>query len=322
MLAHTNPLKINAEKTQNNLLIVRQATTIICMQTSLTSETLINSYQTIEKALNTAQEQLKSVSHSPRFDAEILLAHVLTCDRSLLKAWPDKNLTDEQVNAFVKLLDQRQTGKPVAYILGSKGFWTFDVEVNEHTLVPRPETEILVEHALKLIPTDKEFLIADICTGSGAIAFALASEYPLATLHASDIDKEALVVAERTLKNLALDNVVFFSGHLYSALPAAQYDLIVSNPPYIDKNDPYLIHPTMQHEPRHALIAENNGLAIIEALLSEVKTYLKKDGFLLIEHGHEQADDIRRLADTNKLNYSMCLQDYQALDRISVIQYI
>ena len=307
---------------QNNLLIVRQATTIICMQTSSVSETLINGSQTIEKALGNAQEQLKSVSHSPRFDAEILLAHVLECDRSLLKAWPEKELTEQEINSLLSLVEQRQTGKPIAYIFGSKGFWTFDVEVNEHTLVPRPETEILVEHALKIIPNDKDFLIADICTGSGAIAFALGSECPVATVHASDIDKEALVVAKRTLQNLALNNVKFFDGDLYSALPEKQYDLSVSNPPYIDKDDPYLTHPTMQHEPRHALIADNNGLAIIEKLLSEVKTYLKKGGFILIEHGHEQADSIRKYSEDNALNYSMCLQDYQALDRISVIQYI
>ncbi len=310
------------KNTQNILLIVRQATTIICMQTSLTSESLQNSAQTIEIALIKAQEQFKPVSHSPRFDAEILLAHVLKCDRSALKAWPEKNLSKDELQAYIGYIEQRLTGKPIAYILGSKGFWTFDVEVNEHTLVPRPETEILVEHALKIIPLDTEYLVADVCTGSGAIAFALASECPLATIHASDIDMQALKVAKRTLNNLALKNIEFFSGDLYSALPINQYDLIVSNPPYIDKDDPYLLHQTMQHEPRHALIAENNGLAIIEKLLSEVKTYLKKDGFILIEHGHEQAEDIRKLAAENKLNYSLCLQDYQALDRISVIQYI
>ena len=292
------------------------------MQTSSLSETLINASQTIENAINNAQELLKSISHSPRFDAEILLAHVMQCDRSVFKAWPEKALSEQEISSFSQLLAQRQTGKPIAYILGSKGFWTFDVEVNEHTLVPRPETEILVEHALRLIPDDKKFLIADICTGSGAIAFALASERALATVHASDIDEDALVVAKRTLHNLALENVEIFSGDLYSALPNKQYDLIVSNPPYIDKDDPYLVHPTMQHEPRHALIADNNGLAIIERLLSEVKKYLNKDAYILIEHGHEQADDIRKLAEMNKLKYSMCLQDYQALDRISVIQYI
>lgn len=309
------------KNSQNNLLIVRQATTIICMQTSSSSEILINSSQTIEKALNNAQELLKPVSHSPRFDAEILLAHVMKCDRSLFKAWPEKEL-GPSFQAFGELLKERSTGKPIAYILGSKGFWTFDVEVNEHTLVPRPETEILVEHALGLISSGKELLIADVCTGSGAIAFALASERPLVTVHATDIDEKALVVAKRTLHTLALENVEFFSGDLYSALPIKQYDLIVSNPPYIDKDDPYLSHPTMQHEPRHALIAENNGLAIIERLLADVKIHLKKEGFILIEHGHEQADDIRKLAEKNKLKYSMCLQDYQALDRISVIQYI
>ena len=309
-------------KTQNNLLIVRQATTIICMQNPASQETRIIGMQTIEQALATAQQELDSVSHSPKFDVEILLSHVLKCDRSLLKAWPERELSREEQSELTELLEQRSTGKPIAYILGKKGFWTFDVEVNEHTLVPRPETEILVEHALKIIPHDTEFLIADICTGSGAIAFALASERPMTNLHASDIDENALEVAKRSLQNLSLENITFYAGNLYTALPARNYDLIVSNPPYIDKDDPYLTHPTMQHEPRHALIAENKGLAIIEELLSEVKNYLKKDGFLLIEHGHEQADDIRRLANKYKLKYSMCLQDYQALDRISVIQYI
>jgi len=292
------------------------------MQTSTEPENHTNSSQTIEDALNKAQEQLKSISHSPRFDAEILLAHVLKQDRSVLKAWPERALKIQDNQQFSSLIKLRQTGKPIAYILGTKGFWTFDVEVNEHTLVPRPETELLVEHALKLIPSGANYLIADICTGSGAIAFALACERATATIYASDIDEQALAVATRTLEKLNLDNVEFFSGDLYEALPVKKYDLIVSNPPYIDKDDPYLKHPTMQHEPRQALIAENNGLAIIEKLLNEVHKYLKKEAYILIEHGHEQADAIRAIAKENGLNYSMCLQDYQALDRVSIIQYL
>jgi len=290
------------------------------MQSVPISEKLINSSQTIENALKHAYEHLQSVSHSPRFDAEILLSHAMQCDRSYLKAWPEKEL-GKFAACFKSLIEERSSGKPIAYILGSKGFWTLEITVNKHTLVPRPETEILVEQALKLIPHDRELLIADVCTGSGAIAFAIASECTNAQLHACDIDEQALQVAKTTLDALNLKNVALFSGNLYSALPDNQYDLIVSNPPYIDKDDPYLLHPTMQHEPKHALIAEKNGLAIIERLLTESKDYLKKGGYILIEHGHEQADAIRSLADKTELKYSLCLQDFQALDRVSVLQY-
>lgn len=281
----------------------------------------IENAQCIADILLQAQQSLINVSHSPSLDADILLSHILECDRSLLKAWPDRIVSTEHQAQFFKLIEQRETGKPIAYLLGTKPFWTFDIDVNEHTLVPRPETELLVEQALRLIDLEQKLLVADVCTGSGAIAFALASERPEIKVHASDIDSKALRVARTTLNRLELRNIVFFDGDLYDALPENNYDIIVSNPPYIDKDDPYLLHPTMQHEPRHALIADNNGLAIIEQLIAKSNNFLKDKGYLLLEHGHEQAADIRNLAKEHGLDYLMCLQDYQALDRISVLQY-
>lgn len=285
-------------------------------------KTLSEDARSIVEILRNAQASLTKISHSPHLDADILLAHVLECERSTLKAWPERVVSEAHQAQFFKLIDERATGTPIAYLLGKKAFWTFEVDVNEHTLVPRPETELLVEQALKLMPEDGHLKVADVCTGSGAIAFALASERTNIQVHASDIDNDALDVARSTLTRLNLNNVDFFEGDLYKALPDQDYDLIVSNPPYIDKNDPYLQHPTMHHEPRHALIAEDKGMAIIEQLMAEVKNYLKKDGYLLLEHGHEQADDIRHLAKAHSLHYQLCLQDFQALDRISVLQYL
>jgi len=252
-----------------------------------------------------------------------LLAQVLEVERSYLIAHSDRELTLSESQSFVKLLHERQTGKPIAYILGKKGFWTFELEVNEHTLVPRPETELLVEQALKLLPENKDVLVADICTGSGAIALAIASEKLNASLIATDLDEEALKTAERNRKNLGLNNVEYFHGDLYAALPDTnkKYNMIVSNPPYIDKDDVYLTHVTMQHEPRHALVAEDNGMAIIERLIKDCHLYLKQEGYLILEHGHEQRQAIEALCKEHHLNYTLGCQDYQALDRISVIQY-
>ena len=280
-------------------------------------------FRRINAILKESAEQLNGISHSPRLDVELLLAHVLKVDRSHFMAHADDEISVEDLALFHELVKDRKTGKPIAYIFGKKNFWTFELEVNENTLIPRPETELLVEQALNLIPKDKETLIADMCTGSGAIALAIASERQHAILHATDIDSSALEVAKRNKEILKLNNVSFFQGDLFNALPKAnnQYDLLLSNPPYIDKNDVYLTHPTMQHEPRHALIAENKGMHIIEQLITECHQYLKQDGYLILEHGHEQKSDIQFLCKQHHLNYILGCQDYQALDRISLIQY-
>lgn len=278
---------------------------------------------TLQSLIEDASAQLKGISHSPRLDVELLLAHVLKVDRSYFIAHADKTLSSDNFSVFNKLLEQRKAAKPIAYILGKKSFWTFEVKVNENTLVPRPETEILVEQALNLIPMGEESLIADICTGSGAIALAIAIERPNSLIHATDIDVGALKIAVKNKECLSIPNIDFFNGDLYSALPNLneKYDVLLSNPPYIDKDDVYLSHPTMQHEPRHALIADKNGLAIIERLIKECHLHLKKEGYLILEHGHEQKTDIQTLCKQHHLNYILGCQDYQALDRISIIQY-
>lgn len=304
----------------NKLRIVRQATTIILMSDGMDSESVIENSHCIADLLQAAHSRLKNISHSPSLDADILLSHVLDVDRSFLKAWSDHPVDNEKSELFLKLIKQRETGKPIAYILGSKSFWTLEIDVNEHTLVPRPETELLVEHALKLISPESKLKIADVCTGSGAIALAIASERPDVIMHATDIDPEALCLARKTLNRLKLRNVTFYDGNLYSALPEKNYDIIISNPPYVDKNDPHLLHPTMQHEPRHALVADKHGLAVIEDLITDAKLYLNKAGYLIIEHGHDQAEAIRDLAKTHKLEHLLCCQDFQALDRMSILQ--
>jgi len=256
----------------------------------------------LKHLIESASADLKGISHSPRLDVELLLAHVLDVKRSYFISYPEEIVSTKSLQQFSELLTERKTGKPIAYLLGKKGFWTFDLLVNENTLVPRPETELLVEQALQLIPE--------------------ASERPKAKLHATDIDKDALYVAQENKHLLNLNNVYFHSGDLYLGLPKQQqrYDMIVSNPPYIDKDDNYLTHPTMQHEPRHALIADNNGLAIIERLLERSNRYLKSNGYLLLEHGHEQKQAIKQLAKQHHLKYILGCQDYQALDRISILQ--
>lgn len=220
-------------------------------------------------------------------EAELLLAHALGVDRMALLAWPETALMPQELAHYGELLDARLAGQPVAYLLGRQPFWSLELKVTEATLIPRPETELLVERALEL-PLPGRARVADLGTGSGAIALALASERPGWRLLASDRSAAALRVAMDNAARLALDNVDFFCGHWGDALAGGVFDLVVSNPPYVAADDPHLQRGDLVAEPLSALASGAQGLDDLGYLATTVMGALRPGGWLLVEHGWEQ----------------------------------
>ena len=233
-------------------------------------------------------------SPTARLDAELLLAAALGKSRSYLHTWPEKIVSSEAALTFADYLQRRRGGEPVAYILGQQGFWKLDLEVAPHTLIPRPDTELLVEAALELLPATPTQVL-DLGTGSGAIALALASERPAWHVTAVDRVLEAVALAERNRQRLHLNNATVLNSHWFSALEGRTYDLIISNPPYIAANDPHLVAGDVRFEPASALVAGQDGLDDLRQIIKEAPAYLSAGGWLLLEHGYDQASAVRDL---------------------------
>lgn len=233
-------------------------------------------------------------SSSPRLDAELLLAHALGKPRSFLRTWPEHQPTEAQHAHFMALLTRRRAGEPVAYLLGEQGFWSLHLEVAAHTLIPRPDTELLVETALALCPATPSAIL-DLGTGSGAIALALASERPAWQLLGVDRIPEAVALAVRNKTRLALPNVQFQQSHWFSAIGAARFQMIVSNPPYIAADDPHLQQGDVRFEPLSALVAGADGLDDVRHIVRHAPLHLTAGGWLLLEHGYNQADAVQAL---------------------------
>ena len=243
---------------------------------------------TIAEALEKAIACFIPVSDSPQLDGQLLLADVLKVDRGYLLAWPDNVLKDPQYALFQVYVERRAHGEPMAYILGKKEFWGLSLTVTPDTLIPRPDTELLVQLTLEKLQAYKykEATVLDLGTGSGAIALALAHERPLWQLCGVDNSAASLAVAEKNRSSLALNHVHFIQSHWFSGVEKQLYDAIVSNPPYISSQDPHL--KALSHEPSSALVAENSGLAHLITLMEEAPYHLKSGGWLLLEHGYDQ----------------------------------
>ncbi|UVL57103.1 peptide chain release factor N(5)-glutamine methyltransferase [Pseudomonas sp. B21-035] len=233
-------------------------------------------------------------SPTARLDIELLLAAAIGKSRSYLHTWPERIVSSEAALTFADFLQRRRAGEPVAYILGQQGFWNLDLEVAPHTLIPRPETELLVETALQLLPGSAVKLL-DLGTGTGAIALALASERPLWQVTAVDRVLEAVALAERNRQRLQLNNVNVRSSHWFDALAGERFDLIISNPPYIAAADPHLVAGDVRFEPSSALVSGEDGLDDLRCIVSQAPAHLLPAGWLLLEHGYDQAAAVREL---------------------------
>ncbi|KTC61006.1 peptide chain release factor N(5)-glutamine methyltransferase [Pseudomonas savastanoi] len=234
-------------------------------------------------------------SPTARLDIELLLAAALGKPRSFLHTWPERIVSTEAALAFAGYLQRRRTGEPVAYILGQQGFWKLDLEVAPHTLIPRPETEMLVEAALELVPAFAPAKVLDLGTGTGAIALALANERQQWKVTAVDRVPEAVALAERNRQRLQLDNAQVLNSHWFSALEGQQFDLIISNPPYIADADPHLSAGDVRFEPSSALTAGSDGLDDLRTIIADAPAHLSADGWLLLEHGYDQGPAVREL---------------------------
>ena len=250
-------------------------------------------------------------------DAELLLCNILDKNRVYLHTWPDKELNKEQSEKFISLLDRRKSGEPIAYILGTKEFYGLDFIVNNNVLVPRPETEILVEEALKLIPKEKALRVLDLGTGSGAIAISIAKNRPKSNIVAIDKSKNALDIAQKNAKLLEVNNIEFYEGSWFSPLNINEkFDIIVSNPPYIGEHDPMLESNVKSFEPNIALIAAENGLADIKYIIKNSVNYLNKSGCLLLEHGYNQEEDIKNIFDIYNFANVKSIEDLAGINRV------
>ena len=259
--------------------------------------------------------RLAGLSESPALDVELLLCHVLERPRTFLFTHKDYLLSNDEAQSFELLLSRRINGEPVAHLIGSRGFWTLDLDVNPTTLIPRPDTECLVEKALELIPHTAARVL-DLGTGTGAIALALASECPAWQVVGVDRVPDAVVLAEQNRSKLELGNVAILQGSWFEPV-TGKYDLIVSNPPYIDPDDPHLQQGDVRFEPLSALIADDSGLADIRHIATQAGKYLNDGGKLLFEHGYDQAEAVREILTALKYIEIDSAQDYGGNDRIT-----
>lgn len=242
----------------------------------------------IEQALQHGQSLLLTSSESATLDAQVLLSHVLQCNSAHLFAWPEKNLTVQQYAQYEKLIQRRHKGLPVAHLTGYREFWSLNFKVDNSTLIPRPETETLVEFILHNYSDKKHLKLLDMGTGSGIIAISLAKEKPDWEIFASDISHAALNIAKSNCKQHQTNNLTFIHSNWFEMITQSNFDIIVSNPPYIASNDPHLSQGDLRFEPQNALASGEAGMNDIEHLCLHAKPRLAKNGCLIVEHGYNQ----------------------------------
>ena len=270
---------------------------------------------TVSEALDWATEQL-SESDDARLDSQVLLAYALNVSRTWLFTWPDKALDGATLTAFNALIEERKSGTPIAYITGYRDFWSLRLKVTPDTLIPRADTELLVETALTLKNVEKPCDVIDLGTGTGAIALSLANECPSWRITATDINPKTLAVAKENATTLEL--AVSFKESAWFDAINDRYDIVISNPPYIESDDPHLQQGDLRFEPADALASGKDGLDDIRRLVQQALKHLKKDGYLLLEHGYQQAEAVRSLMAKAGYIDIETHQDIEDRDRVSL----
>ncbi|KPQ28284.1 MAG: protein-(glutamine-N5) methyltransferase, release factor-specific [Marinobacter excellens HL-55] len=269
---------------------------------------------TCESLLNQAAARIKG--DSPRLDAELLLSYVTGLGRTSFRAWPERQVLEDQAQQFFELVAERVSGQPIAYLLGQQEFWSLPLIVSASTLIPRPDTECLVEAALSL-ELPEHALVLDLGTGTGAIALALASEHPNWQIWASDRITDAVELARGNSTALGLP-ITVVQSHWFDQLPEAQFDLLISNPPYIAASDHHLGEGDVRFEPSSALVAGYDGLDDIRLLVSQGQNWLNQGGWLLLEHGYDQGEAVRHLFAQTGWHKIETRKDYGGNERMTL----
>ena len=273
----------------------------------------------VKQALQTAESQLRPHVDAARLEAEILLGHLLGKSRSWLIAWSDTCLSDQQLRRYTDLVDKRIQGAPIAHLTAEREFWSLPLRITTDTLIPRADTELLVETCLDLYPAGRSITVADLGTGSGAIALAIATERPEWSILATDQSRQALDVAIHNADALHVDNIRLFQGDWFDALPAdTRVEILLSNPPYIPDDDPHLQQGDLRFEPRSALVSGADGLDAIRVIISKAQDYLKPEGYLLLEHGYNQGSAVRQLMKKSALGEIHTLTDLAGHERVTM----
>ncbi|KTF17706.1 peptide chain release factor N(5)-glutamine methyltransferase [Pseudoalteromonas carrageenovora] len=275
---------------------------------------------TLEQAIAAGADLLASSSESAKLDAQVLLIHILQKPRSYLFTWPEHVLSNEQQSQFNVFLQRRLKGEPVAHITGLREFWSLSLEVNATTLIPRPDTETLVECALNLAMLDTAKVL-DLGTGTGAIALALGCEMPNWQIVAVDKVTEAVALANKNQQRLGINNVDVKQSNWFSALQGERFNLIVTNPPYIEQDDIHLNQGDVRFEPLSALVADDAGMSDIKQIITQSRDYLLSSGYLLIEHGFEQAEAVRHLFKEMAFINIKTVKDFGNNDRVTLAQW-
>ncbi|HEB27028.1 MAG TPA: peptide chain release factor N(5)-glutamine methyltransferase [Porticoccus sp.] len=271
---------------------------------------------TISELLKRSDE-LTTVSDTSRLDTEVLLCHILGKNRTFLYTWPEQLLSTSQQHQFQALFNRRLKGEPIAHLTGTREFWSLSLNVSSATLIPRPDTELLVELALGLSLAEQAAVL-DLGTGTGAIALALASEKPHWNICAVDAVAEAVALADENRRQLGFDNVRVFQSDWFSELNGQAFDLVISNPPYISASDDHLQQGDVRFEPGSALVADEAGLADLGTIISNANLHLNSGGWLILEHGYEQGNAVRQMMSLADFNRVATHTDLAGLDRATI----
>jgi release factor glutamine methyltransferase len=272
----------------------------------------------IEQAIRRASAAFEQCSESARLDAELLLAHCLGKPRSYLYSWPEQVLSEDCRQQFQQLVERRLQPTPVAYLLGRREFYSLEFETRPQALVPRPETELLVEQALERIPADRPLRICDLGTGTGIIAITLKKQRPQALVYATDVDPDCLALARANAQKHSVD-IEWIESDWYSNIPPGlRFDMIVANPPYIAADHPFLRRGDLPAEPELALTPGATGLEALRQIIEGAPRYLADDGELLLEHGYDQQAAVGALLEQNGFGAIRCELDLNGLPRCTV----